>query len=177
MRRKSIRRPSTKCVLGIDPGITGGIALLGNWELVRGGPRRSGRLWDMPSIAKSTGKGNQVDQYALCFLLNQIQSRHNVQMVYLEQVHAMPNQGVSGVFSFGRSLGVIEAAIAAYKIPVTMVTPQKWKKHFKLTSKDKDKARTLALQRFPQLSNYLSRKKDIGRADALLIALYGWENE
>jgi len=85
----------------------------------------------------------------------------------------MPGQGVSSVFSFGKSAGIIEGILAAEKIPMVLVTPQKWKKRAGIIGKEKDAARTLALQLYPQIASHLDRKKDVGRADALLIAHFG----
>jgi crossover junction endodeoxyribonuclease RuvC len=87
----------------------------------------------------------------------------------MEQVHSMPNQGVSSTFSFGRAVGVISAVCELTRYPFHMVTPQKWKKHFNLTA-DKNEALDLARKLFPAAK--LKLKKDINRAEALLIAEY-----
>jgi crossover junction endodeoxyribonuclease RuvC len=89
--------------------------------------------------------------------------------ICMEQVHSMPNQGVSSTFSFGRAVGVISAVCELTRYPVHMVTPQKWKKHFGLTA-DKNEALELARKLFPAAK--LKLKKDINRAEALLIAEY-----
>ena len=96
-----------------------------------------------------------------------------LRVAYIEQVHSMPRDGVTSAFGFGRSTGVIETALAAYKVPTVMLTPQKWKRAAGLIKKDKDASRNLAMQLYPELSNKLARKKDHGRADALLIAHFG----
>ena len=90
-----------------------------------------------------------------------------------EKVHAMPKQGVSSTFKFGRSLGVIEGVIAANGWPITWITPQAWKKAHGLIGKDKDAARMLALETWPEHADTFRRKKDIGRADAALIGPMG----
>ena len=153
-------------IIGIDPGITGAIYFRENhyFDVV-----------DMPIMAKTSGKGNQINPYELTSLLIQppIDRLTGIEAAYLESVHAMPGQGVSSVFSFGKSVGIIEGVLAALNIPLVMVTPQRWKKNAKLIGKDKDAARTLAIQLYPELSDRLSRKKDIGRADAILIAEFG----
>jgi crossover junction endodeoxyribonuclease RuvC len=87
----------------------------------------------------------------------------------MEQVHSMPNQGVSSTFSFGRAVGVISAVCELTNYPFHLVTPQKWKKHFGLTA-DKNEALEKARQLFPKAK--LKLKKDINRAEALLIAEY-----
>jgi crossover junction endodeoxyribonuclease RuvC len=151
-------------IIGIDPGITGALFFYSE---------DGKEVYDMPIMQKSSGKGNQINPYELANLLDQIYARES--KVYLERVNSMPNQGVASMFSFGKSAGIIEGVLAALKIPVVMVTPNKWKKKAGLTGKDKDAARTLAIQLYPDLSDQLSRKKDIGRADAILIAHFGKE--
>ena len=153
-------------IIGIDPGITGAIYF---------GENHYSDVVDMPIMAKTSGKGNQINPYELTSLLIQppIDRLTGIEAAYLESVHAMPGQGVSSVFSFGKSVGIIEGVLAALNIPLVMVTPQRWKKNAKLIGKDKDAARTLAIQLYPELSDRLSRKKDIGRADAILIAEFG----
>lgn len=92
----------------------------------------------------------------------------------IEKVGAMPGQGVSSTFNFGRNYGVALGVIGALRIPIHRVSPAVWKKHFKL-GKDKDASRALALRLFPSSGDYFARKKDDGRAEAVLIARYGFE--
>ena len=89
--------------------------------------------------------------------------------ICMEQVHSMPNQGVSSTFAFGRAVGVISAVCELTNYPFHLTTPQRWKKHFGLTA-DKNEALDLARKLFPKAS--LKLKKDINRAEALLIAEY-----
>lgn len=147
-------------IIGIDPGLTGAVAIIGNYGI---------DLIDMPVMAKSTG-GKQVDGAALAQIFLQDRERCSV---YLEQVGSMPGQGVSSMFNFGHGYGVVQGVLYALCIPFRLVTPQKWKRHHGLIGKQKDMARTLCIQQYPELSERLTRKKDIGRADALLIAKYG----
>ena len=147
-------------IIGIDPGLTGAIAIIGEHI----------NIFDMPVMAKST-KGNQVDGYGLASLLSGCKEAGTV--VFLEQVGAMPKQGVTSMFNFGHGYGMIQGVLFALEIPFTLVTPQKWKKYHSLIGKQKDMARTLCIQRHPPLSQHLKLKKHIGRADALLIAEYG----
>jgi len=156
-------------IIGIDPGITG--AMYFQWKNRFGDTEKE--TYDMPVMAKTSGKGNQINPYQLIEIFEACHYRENKYTAYLERVNAMPNQGVSSVFSFGKSAGIIEGVLAALQIPVVMVTPNKWKKKAGLTGKDKDAARTLAIQLYPELSDQLARKKDIGRADAILIAHFG----
>ena len=96
-------------------------------------------------------------------------------VVYIEQVHAMPGQGVTSMFNFGANFGWWLGALDTIGHKYNTVTPQAWKKHFGLIGKDKEAARQLAIKIFPKLKDKLSRKMDHGRADALLIAKYGME--
>ncbi len=149
-------------IISIDPGISGAVAVF----------KLTGELktvFDMPVVSKTSGKGNQISAK----LLNDSISNHAwVTQAVIERVGAMPGQGVTSMFGFGRSLGVIEGICAGQTIPVEWVTPQAWKKHFGLIGKDKDAARTLVIEKFPQYSELFKRKKDVGRADAVLIGLF-----
>lgn len=147
-------------IIGIDPGLTGAIAVIGT----------DINLFDMPAMAKAT-KGNQVDGAGLTSLLTEYNEHGTV--VFLEQVGSMPKQGVTSMFNFGHGYGMAQGVLFAMKIPFLLVTPQKWKKHHGLIGKQKDMARTLCIQRHPLLAQQLKFKKHIGRADALLIAEYG----
>jgi len=158
------KRGTESLLVGADPGVTGAIAFIGeDYKAVI----------DMPSVAKSTGKGNQVDQYTLCGIIREHAQQFHIDIAYIEKVSAMPDQGVTGVFSFGRSMGCLETAFAAAFIPVVLVLPRVWKGAAKLIKKDKDVARILAMQKYPELADRLSRKMDHNRADAILIAHYG----
>jgi crossover junction endodeoxyribonuclease RuvC len=146
--------------IGIDPGLSGAIAFLDdNLELIK--------VVDMPIMMIRKGK-NQVNAAALAGLLKGLPVSA---VAYLEQVSAMPGQGVSGMFSFGTSYGIVQGVLAALGIPVVLVRPQAWKARAGLKGSEKDMARTLAIRLYPAAE--LSRKKDIGRADAILIARYG----
>ena len=147
--------------IGIDPGITGAVAILKKGRLIQ--------VIDMPVEGKSTGKGQQTSAIAF---VNALKGK-SISKAYVEKVHAMPGQGVTSVFTFGRGLGVIEGVLASLGIPVVFVPPQTWKKEAKLVGKDKDVARTLACQLWPHMACNLTRKRDIGRADAALIGYYG----
>ena len=93
-------------------------------------------------------------------------------IVVVEQVNAMPGQGVTSMFNFGQSFGVIKGICAALKLPIHFVRPAKWKKHFNLIKTNKDASRTKVIESYPEISSKLHRKKDSNRADAILIALY-----
>ena len=95
--------------------------------------------------------------------------------VIVEQVSAMPGQGVTSMFNFGQSFGVIKGICAAMQLPIFFVRPAKWKKHFELINSQKDASRTKAIEMFPKISSILSKKKDSNKADAILIASF-YEN-
>jgi crossover junction endodeoxyribonuclease RuvC len=164
----------TTTYIGVDPGLSGAIAFL-----------RGGEAWveDMPVGRYSdTGKvKNAVDLAGVKVLLkaqyDALSMDRPVLRLYLERVSAMPGQGVASMFSLGMSYWGVAGVAAALEIPVALVTPQEWKKHFRL-GKDKDQARMLAARMFPGID--LHRQKDHGRAEALLIAEYGrirWEGK
>lgn len=103
--------------------------------------------------------------------------KYNIQNinVVVEQVSAMPGQGVTSMFNFGQSFGVIKGICAAMQLPIFFVRPAKWKKHFELINTQKDASRTKAIEMFPKISSILSKKKDSNKADAILIASF-YEN-
>ena len=106
---------------------------------------------------------------------NRIESSENyekIAKVVVEHVTAMPGQGVTSMFNFGQSFGVIKGICAALKLPIYFVRPTKWKKHFNLIKTNKDASRTKVIETYPNISSKLSRKKDSNKADAILIARY-----
>lgn len=150
-------------IIGIDPGQTGALAFYDSGKIVA--------VFDIPVMARTHGKGQQVDPYALATLI--MSNRGHLGEAVLEQVSAMPGQGVSSTFNFGEAVGIIKGVLGALQIPVRMVTPQRWKKAAGLVGKDKDAARSVAIQLHPEVAGQLTRKKDIGRADAICIARFG----
>ncbi len=152
-------------IIGIDPGLSGAISvILNNQELI---------VYDMPVVPKPYGKGNMVSPQLLSDIISGIKEKHSISNSIIESVSAMKGQGVSSMFSFGRTLGTIEGVIASHKISINYVTPQKWKKEFGLIGKDKDAARGKVLSLYPTYSDLFKRKKDVDRADATLIGLFG----
>ena len=150
-------------IYGIDPGFTGAIALY--WP-------DAGKLevHDMPVMKNPKGKTIINPHGVLDILANE----GGKSLAVLEQVGAMPGQGVSSMWRFGQGVGHLEMACAACKLPLKYVTPATWKKHFNL-SRDKGVSRGVAMQRFPDQAQQFSRAKDDGRAEAALIALFGAE--
>jgi crossover junction endodeoxyribonuclease RuvC len=150
-------------ILGIDPGQTGAIAFMDRGKVVA--------MVDMPTMGRTYGKGQQVDPYELASLMIEHGGVHGTAV--MEQVGAMPGQGSVSMLNFGESIGIVKGVLGALQIPVRFVTPQRWKKAAGLIGKDKDAARTLAIQLHPEIAGELTRKRDIGRADAICIAHFG----
>lgn len=148
-------------ILGIDPGLNGALVFLDEKELL---------IYDIPTLSiERNGKNKrQIDIHKLL----EIMRTYKVDHCYLEQVGAMPGQGVSSMFQMGRGFGQIEMAVAALGIPVTYVSSMKWKKVMSVP-KDKDGARQRASQLMPKWAHNWDLKKHDGRAEAALIALYG----
>lgn len=157
-------------ILGIDPGQTGAVALLADGE--------PAGFIDMPTIPRRAG-GEQIDAVTLGDRIREAIGQHPGANLYavIEQVNALPKQGSASGFRFGQSDGMARGVIGALRVPLVEVPPGTWKKYLRLTGAEKDAARAYALQRFPQLADDLRRKKDIGRADGLLIALWAYLTE
>lgn len=155
--------------IGIDPGVTGAIALTDSL-------RSHDQVHDMPTFISKGGK-TRLDVPALHDMFADIARGYQDYKIEccVEQVSAAPGQGVSSAFNFGRTFGVIEAMCVAHGFKTTYVTPVAWKRFWNLPGGDKDAALALARQKFPYLADTrLTRKKDHGRAEALLIAYYAY---
>lgn len=151
-------------IISCDPGQTGAIAAMEKGKIIA--------LIDMPCMGRTYGKGQQVDPYSLATSLFELGPSLITEAV-MEQVGAMPGQGSVSMLNFGESIGIVKGVLGALQIPVRFVTPQRWKKAAGLIGKDKDASRTLAIQLHPEIAGELTRKKDIGRADAICIAHFG----
>jgi crossover junction endodeoxyribonuclease RuvC len=151
--------------IGIDPGITGAIAFLQDDYMKCIG------LYDMPVMSLGKNK-HQVNAAELAKILRDTKGEWHEKVVYLEQVNAMPGQGVSSMFNFGMGYGAVQGVCGALGYPLVLVRPNAWKKIAGLIGKPKESARTLAQQLYPEQD--LSLKKHVGRADALLIARFGF---
>ncbi|MBX0289698.1 hypothetical protein K3G63_04575 [Hymenobacter sp. HSC-4F20] len=151
----------SRAILGIDPGMTGGLCLLSDADRL---------TWEMPvyEVIKNGGKRKKIDTLALLRILKEASPSH----VWIEQVSAQPSNGSASAFTYGFGAGVIETAIVACGIPFTYVLPQVWKKALSVP-KDKDAARLRASQLMPDLAHNWSLKRQDGVAEAALIALYG----
>jgi crossover junction endodeoxyribonuclease RuvC len=151
-------------IIGIDPGLSGAIAILENNKVLE--------IYDMPVMSEGKKNKRQLNSAQLVKLIKD--NLYNVEevAVVVEQVNAMPGQGVTSMFNFGQTFGAIKGVCAALSLPIFFVRPSKWKKHFELINSSKDASRTKAIEMYPVLSNKLSKKKDVNKSDAILIARY-----
>ena len=151
-------------VIGIDPGLSGAIAILENNKVLG--------IFDMPVMAEGKKNKRQLNSAQLVNIIKQnIDSNEDV-VVVVEQVNAMPGQGVTSMFNFGQTFGAIKGVCAALDLPIFFVRPSKWKKYFELINSSKDSSRTKVIEMYPSLSNQLSKKKDVNKSDAILIARF-----
>ena len=151
-------------IIGIDPGLSGAIAILDDNKIIE--------LFDMPVMPDGKKNKRQLNSALLVKLIKQnIESLENTIMI-VEQVNAMPGQGVTSMFNFGQTFGAIKGICAAIGLPISFVRPAKWKKHFELINSSKDASRTKAIEMYPSFSEQLSKKKDVNKSDAILIARY-----
>ena len=156
-------------IIGIDPGLNGAIAILEG--------KKVNCLFDMPVMAEGKKNKRQLNSAQLVHILKDNINNFENSVVVVEQVNAMPGQGVTSMFNFGQTFGAIKGVCAALGLPIYFVRPSKWKKHFELINSSKDASRTKAIQIYPGLSNQLSKKKDVNKSDAILIALYYEETQ
>jgi Holliday junction resolvasome RuvABC endonuclease subunit len=151
-------------LLGVDPGIRGACALI---EIDEDGSLRVIAAIDIPTIG--TGAKERVNVHAVQEWILQ----HGPHRAFIERGQAMPRQGASSGFKFGRSVGALEATIALCAVPLEIIEPSMWKRALRLKGKDKEGARQRALEMFPHAQYLLARKMDHQRAEAMLIAVYG----
>ena len=156
-------------IIGIDPGISGSLCFFKDGKILD--------LIEMPNMPEGKKNKRQVNGAQI---YNEISSRidglnrEEIKIV-IEQVSAMPGQGVTSMFNFGQSFGVIKGICSAMQLSMYFVRPAKWKKYFNLINSQKDASRTKAIEIFPYISTQLSRKKDANKADAILIASFFYE--
>ena len=151
-------------IIGIDPGLSGAIAVLENNKVLN--------IFDIPVMSEGKKNKRQLNSAHLVNLLKENINKEEEVAVVVEQVNAMPGQGVTSMFNFGQTFGAIKGICAALELPIFFVRPSKWKKHFELINSSKDSSRTKVIEMYPSISSRLSRKKDVNKADAILIARY-----
>ena len=156
-------------IIGIDPGISGSICFFEDGNIID--------VVEMPTMAEGKKNKRQVNGAQI---YNEISKKvgntpkQNVRVI-IEQVSAMPGQGVTSMFNFGQSFGILKGICSAMRLPVYFIRPAKWKKYFSLINSEKDASRTKAIEMFPNFSPQLSKKKDSNKADAILIASFYYE--
>ena len=153
-------------IIGIDPGISGALCFFEDGQVKE--------IIDMPVMADGKKNKRQINASQI---YNEISKRINKLpkkdiIVVIEQVSAMPGQGVTSMFNFGQSFGVLKGICSAMQLSMHFVRPAKWKKYFGLIKTEKDASRTKVIEIFPYISSQLSRKKDSNKADAILIASF-----
>ena len=153
-------------IIGIDPGISGSICFLDNGKILD--------VVEMPIMTDGKKNKKQVNgSQVYNEVIKRIrQFEKNQIRVVIEHVSAMPGQGVTSMFNFGQSFGILKGICTAMQLPMYFVRPAKWKKYFNLLNSEKDASRTRAIEIFPYFSSQLSRKKDSNKADAILIASF-----
>ena len=156
-------------IIGIDPGISGAICFFNDGKIID--------VIEMPSMSEGKKNKKQVNGNQLYneikFHISQINQQEI--SVVVEHVTAMPGQGVTSMFNFGQSFGILKGLCSAMQLPVYFVRPAKWKKYFSLINSEKDASRTRAIEIFPYFSSQLARKKDSNKADAILLASFYYE--
>ena len=156
-------------IIGIDPGISGSICFFEEGKIID--------VIDMPTMTEGKKNKRQVNGaqiYNEIFKRVSKAQKFNVRVV-IEQVSAMPGQGVTSMFNFGQSFGILKGICSAMQLSMFFVRPAKWKKYFNLINSEKDASRTKAIEIFPYFSSQLSKKKDTNKADAILIASFYYE--
>ena len=156
-------------IIGIDPGISGSICFFKDGKILD--------VIEMPTMTEGKKNKKQVNGSQI---YNEILKRVNKFetsdiRVIVEQVTAMPGQGVTSMFNFGQSFGILKGICSAMQLPIYFVRPAKWKKYFNLINSEKGASRTRAIEIFPYFSSQLSKKKDVNKADAILIASFYYE--
>ena len=156
-------------IIGIDPGISGSICFLQDGKILE--------VIEMPTMTDGKKNKRQVNGSQIYNEISKriIKDRNQDIRVVIEQVSAMPGQGVTSMFNFGQSFGILKGLCSAMQLPMYFVRPAKWKKYFNLINSEKDASRTRAIEIFPYFSSQLSKKKDSNKADAILIASFYYE--
>ena len=156
-------------IIGIDPGISGSICFFENGKIID--------VIEMPTMTEGKKNKRQVNGSQIYNEINKKIEKYENQniRVIIEQVSAMPGQGVTSMFNFGQSFGILKGICSAMRLPMYFVRPAKWKKYFSLINSEKDASRTRVIEMFPYFSSQLSKKKDSNKADAILIASFYYE--
>ena len=154
-------------IFGIDPGVSGAIGILENKKIIE--------IYDMPTMIDGKKNKKQVNGSQVTNIIKEKLNDDKEIIVVVEHVNAMPGQGVTSMFNFGQSVGVLKGICSAMRLPMYFVRATKWKKYFNLINSEKDASRTKTIEIFPYFSSQLARKKDGNKADAILIASFFYE--
>ena len=155
-------------IIGVDPGISGSICFFEDGKILE--------VIEMPVMTEGKKNKKQVNGAQIYNeFFKRITRKDDEIRVVIEQVSAMPGQGVTSMFNFGQSFGILKGICSAMQLPMFFVRPAKWKKYFNLINSQKDASRTRAIEIFPYFSSQLSKKKDSNKADAILIASFYYE--
>ena len=156
-------------IIGVDPGLSGAICFFEDGKILD--------VVEMPTMTEGKKNKRQVNgsqvYNEISKKIKQVDKKDI--KVIIEQVSAMPGQGVTSMFNFGQSYGILKGMCSAMQLPMYFVRPAKWKKYFGLINTEKDASRTKAIEIFPYFSSNLSKKKDSNKADAILIASFFYE--
>ena len=156
-------------IIAIDPGISGSICFFEDGKILD--------VLEMPTMTEGKKNKKQVNSSQIYneILIRIKEFEKKDIRVIVEHVSAMPGQGVTSMFNFGQSFGILKGICSAMQLPIYFVRPAKWKKYFNLINSEKDASRTRAIEIFPYFSSQLSKKKDANKADAILIASFYYE--
>ena len=153
-------------VIGIDPGLNGAVAIIHDGVM--------SEVVDLPTVPVRYGKKTR-DELSAALFHELLLGWGRADIIVIEQVQSSPQMGATSAFRFGEGYGTIRAIASTRGSPVLYVRPQEWKKFYGL-GRDKAASRSVAIDRFPDHAKLFARAKDEGRAEAALIALWGWTN-
>ena len=156
-------------IIGIDPGISGSICFYQDGKIID--------VIEMPTMTDGKKNKRQVNGSQIYNDIKKMINKTGKEevRVVIEHVSAMPGQGVTSMFNFGQSFGILKGICSAMQLPMYFVRPARWKKYFNLINSEKDASRSRAIEIFPYFSSHLSKKKDSNKADAILIASFYYE--
>ncbi len=156
-------------IIGIDPGVSGSICFFKDGKILD--------VIEMPIMNEGKKNKKQVNGAQIYNeIIKRIDNTSGTKTrVVIEHVTAMPGQGVTSMFNFGQSFGILKGVCSAMRLPMFFVRPAKWKKYYNLINSEKDASRSRAIEIFPNFSSQLSKKKDSNKADAILIASFYYE--
>jgi crossover junction endodeoxyribonuclease RuvC len=155
-------------IFSIDPGVSGAICVFKDQNVLD--------IYDVPTMIEGKKNKRQINSAQVTYIFKSFINGDEKVSVIVEQVNAMPGQGVTSMFNFGQSFGIIKGICAALGFSIYFVRPAKWKKHFNLIGSVKDASRTKVIEIFPSLSPKITKKKDSNKADAILIGKYFIDN-